>query len=355
MDKSSSGNARFLLEDDEQIKNVRKIHLSELKTFISSPGDIFWKKKNGKLVCVTKVGELVDTDFLSKYKDKENCLTINWISDWESFKEAAEYFEGWSQAQSERVRVAYRRKILLWCKKRYWDSNDHGRIIDFLLLCQKYLTKDRAPMRQHFQILDVSYFKEASFRGGLAVLMALSLGYLDFNFISDFYQLFFFLDESLWLYDYRAFDKIKNAQEKGETFDSLTNISQSLIEKYKQHPLESSKIVQEKWEHLFHDPSLIKLIRRHHERTQGQGHPAGLGQNEISDIEAIMLFSAQGIPWEEEGLRNISKKYLFNLIVGQKGSPFLSERLQQLVQLSFLELKEEEEKKKFQELHQEAA
>ncbi|OFZ56679.1 MAG: hypothetical protein A2328_09370 [Bdellovibrionales bacterium RIFOXYB2_FULL_36_6] len=283
----------------DMLKDGQKIKMEghELLKFKFAPGNVFWIKKNNKLVRILKTGDYMDRDILYKYMNKcaplvlERLINVKWI------EEAFEHFMDLKHAKNLNEQIEARAKILKIIGPVYWHGINEGSLIDLIHLGEKVFFKlPEKEIRQLYQG-EMDFFKMNALAGMVSVLFSLTVGYMDFAFLADIYHVGFFVDYSLieekidWTMKEAVLLEVKMP---GDGIKKLSlQTGKNDVGCFVSHPEQSYIRVKEKINNLFNSKDCLRLLTKHHEALNGAGFPNGIGENQLSDLETIIISSSR--------------------------------------------------------------
>jgi len=297
------------LKDELKIK----IEGQELLKYKFAPGNVFWVKKNNKLVRILKTGDYMDSEILYKYMNKnvplvlERLINVKWID------EVFEHFMDLKHAKNLNEQIEARSKILKLVGKIYWHGNAQGSLIDLINLGEKVFFKIPAQETRELYQGELNFFKMNALTGIVSVLFSLIVGYLDFAFLQDIYHIGFFADFSLieekidWTIKEAVLLEIKTPGEGKKALSLHTN--KDNLYRFVAHPGRSYIGVKEKIKDLFNAKDCLNLLTKHHEALNGAGFPHGIGENELSDLETIIISASRCFQADHELVLGDGKEF----------------------------------------------
>jgi len=299
-----------MLNDEQKIK----IQGQELLKYKFAPGNVFWIKKNNKLVRILKTGDYMDSEILYKYMNKcaplvlERLINVKWI------EEVFEHFMDLKHAKHLNEQIEARAKILKLIGKVYWHGLAEGSLIDLINLGEKVFFKIPPNVTRELYQGEMNFFKMNALTGIVSVLFSLTVGYMDFEFLEDIYHVSFFVDYSLIekKLDWTMKEAIVlEVETPGEGVKELSKqADKENLNRFVSHPGQSYIGVKEKIKDLFNTKDCLNLLTKHHEALNGLGFPYGLAENQLSDLETIIISSSRCFQLDQELILGDGKEFL---------------------------------------------
>ena len=336
------------LIDEKELASLEEISFEELERGVFCPGRLYWIKRNGRPLKLLEVGEVLDHEYIAKFKRQDALLKIYRISNLGVVTEGKMLLQAFKNAESEMKRVELREELLKWFKSIYWDGSRSGSLLDLVRVTVERFYNFDEKTSNHLREASILLYKRSALVGAFGVMTALALGYLDYKLLSDIYHLCFLFDYSL---DHNSLSfNLLNAIElerqrsgKGVACLFLGENPGPELEIFQSHPMKSFEITMKECQAIFHDPHLLRLILRHHEKINGKGFPLGLNEHEMSDLELMIILINHIVTYENLDYQlNDGKGFYRHLIMfyEHKGiDEFFSLRLKHLISEIFERIK----------------
>jgi len=276
------------------IDDVKHITLSDLKEYRISPGYIFYIMANGHRILVLRAGEFLGEDFFKKFETKKTQLRMYKVIDDNFVKDGVNLFNKFFTSDFEEDRQDQRNKLLEWFKKVYWGSEIDGSLLSFIFACEKTFFKLPAAVVEDMQKVSVMLYNRAHIISSLSAFIALSLGYMDKDFLTDIYTTSFLMDYGLIGPDYsynvsQAADWERMQNTKGVEFLNK-NAGPEELKLFLEHPQIGFEKAKEAVKDVMTYPEILSLISLHHENALGTGFPKKLNLGDIAEWESIIIF-----------------------------------------------------------------
>lgn len=321
MERDRQENAKFLGDFDElfDIKNsteelalvenlavtpaeVYPISIESVMEMIFTPGEIYWKKKSGKLIKVLRAGEAVDVKAVTKFKERKMDLAIKWMSSTEMVDLVSGHFEQLKNAINELERVELRKKILEWFKESYWRADKKANFLDLTQIGEKVFYTFNEEMSEILKGTSQMIFERAALVGTIGVFSALALGHTDFKTLQDIYGLCYLFDFAFDKNSYsfnlnKATELERAAPGDGVAFLIVGEDTGPELGPFMQHTFRGARLARERCGKFFHSEGILKNITIHHERINGNGFPLRINEDEMSDVEELIIFLNSVIPY----------------------------------------------------------
>ncbi len=298
------------------------ITLDDLEREQVCPGHIiFLSSKFNKPVLLMRAGDFVDPDFIQRYKKKgQKSFYIYKVSNDENIQTFNQLWITLKTAKLETERLIARKKLLTHFCELFWFEQNKARVLDFYL--STFNTFNRfddeiiVQLRETDTLLCERGIQAASFSS----IVALILGYTDFQLLSDIFHVTFLLDLGLVEKNYSYFIAQACEQERQKPGEGLhflkkMNVSKSEYSLFYYHPVESMKIAKKRCIGVFYHPDVIKIISYQHELFNGKGFPSKINYWGLSEYETIPILVDAFVPFEETFYTESSEAGIFKKYV----------------------------------------
>jgi len=335
---------------------LRLIPMRDLKKLTICPGHLFYSMKGGrKINLILRAGHIITTDFILKYESGGVYGLHIWpVQDKINTMLAKKIFKDLKNETDEKKKNLLRIKFINWFSKIYWEEELRGSLLDLVCACDETFFRLSPELHENIYESSHEFFNRSHLLASLAVGLSICIGYSDFKILSDIYHACFLLDYDLMdsNLDYRISKALEfERKESGRGFKYLIeqNSPQKVIDKFRQHPIESRKKIYEFADKIFHYPEIISLIDIHHEDINGMGFPNELFSGELNDLESLVITLDRLLEFKdvryfrEDGFGYLKK--LFNFDNGEVVSDSIPhKRIGKLLFSSFSNLKPKLEK-----------
>ncbi len=278
-----------------QNMDLEIVSFEELKNNKLCPGDLYYKRKSGKFVCLLSSGSLVTEQFVEKYTSRGIAeIYLDKICDDLNIQRGVKLFTEFKACDLEEDKIKLREDILNWFFNIYILGEREGSFLDVVTVGMKVFMHFEDEFLHWYQDQSIIIYNRSCKIASMSAVMALMLGYNDFNFLLDLYHITFLLDfglikDGISYNVMTACEKERECIGAGQIHLEAHVTHKNEIEQFLNHParsvLESKKFGQRK----FNYPELIDFIKIHHENRDGFGFPIGLNQEEIADWESIPM------------------------------------------------------------------
>lgn len=251
------------------------IKLSQFKKSLLSPADIYWQKRSGNTVLISRKGEMLNTALLKKLEAADEKINIENSIDLEIPLHFEALFEKYNSELLIKDKMQWRMKILHQLKVEFLDKKRDQLQFDFLTW--NLFSNIPLEIAQGFINRDASLFKRNLSLTTTYVWIAFLLGYYDTSFLkshfSDSLTMLMKIGESL---------NVLSLKERLEYF--------RLCEKFNEaESLELSELLDK--------DDYFKLSC--FERLDGSGL-LGFNENELNDLEKVMSNLQRFFPYLDE-------------------------------------------------------
>jgi hypothetical protein len=294
MDDSTTYTPRFqVLESSEALESLS---IDDARKYCLVPGDLFWKKKSGRLYRLRKAGDPIGLDELEHfYKMGAELFTLPVVS-YELVETLTQFLDDCLSTDVEPLRLSFRDRFIAALKPTYWTGATSASWLNLVMTMHRRLFRKELDELGFEQSPDG--FRRSSLIGALNVLGAMSLGYFDEEYLKDIYQLAFFqglsLKDSITFNLAQALDAERRSKDVfKKEFDKLVDHERDMLD---QHAHRDAELVDKMYARFFKFSSVPVMLRWQHERALGTGFPNRVNQEELSDIEVWVSFTSRLFP-----------------------------------------------------------
>ena len=322
-------------------KDLGIITLDELGEKQICPGHvIFMSAKFNRPVLLMRAGDFVDPAFVKKYKDKgQKSFYILSIANQKNIDEFESLWVKLKIAALESERFAARNELLKYFANLYWYEDSVVCALDFYIATFNVFNRLADEIIVEVRETDTMLCERGMQMASLATVVALAIGYTDYEILSDIFHVTFLLDFGLVGEGYsylisQACDKERLSPGDGITYLKNAKVSKKEFDFFHSHPVTGYQKVFRRCYGAFYNLELMKLISFHHEQHNGQGFPQRLNFWGLSDLEVVPLFIDYIVPFEEviyqeNSSGGLLKKYVDAIESGSKIDSLASRRVKE--------------------------
>ncbi len=316
--------------------------LTECSTFSRfSQADIVWVKRSGKKVALIKAGDYFFADRIETYK-KLNVEIDSYVSE-ERILEFVSLMEAYKSsefllADKEKRKEELDNNILNWLARVFWTGSEEGSLVELVIALEKVFFSISDDGVEYLINKSELLFKRNSKYSSLMVCLAFIVGYRDYEFLKDLYNLTYFMDIDLLernldsiivqgleeerVYGKRGLKLLESKNMKKDKEALLTHIA--LLTREKIDSFYQSRYFDE----------IKNVFSFHHEKISGDGFPKGMNGHELSDLEVIVIFINGILPFKDFSYEKRDGreyfKFIFNMDDERKHS-VVNHRLEEIV------------------------
>jgi hypothetical protein len=277
-------------ENGVDYSTLKPISFSELRDMKISCGDLYWKKANGKFVKVHNCGDHTSSK-LDRYKKVTAHLFIDLICNEEFINKGSSIISKILISLDEAERLRLRDEFLALVQPVFWEGRESGSILDLIMIFKRTLYGIDHSFEEVMEANAFTYHRRSVLSATLITIFAICSGYTHGDFLKDLFNICHFFDYSL--------------SEKESSVEDISHIKQS-----RKLLIESN----------FYSPknmNLSRLIEFHHELLNEQGPVLGLNSEEIGDLERIIIWIENTLPFSiEEFSKNDGNSFLKKIVNG---------------------------------------
>lgn len=331
MDKNKAENANFLNDGDEEettsvgssvdelpidnstdeidplVFNVMEMHFSV--------GEIFWTMSSGKKISLFHPGDWIRKDYLRKFIDAGKEIQIEPIVNDEFCSKGLMLFKKLMETEEEKEKADIREEIITWLSVGFWNGEEEVGLLDLVFVCEQSFYSFTTEEEQRLFDASGDLFKRSSAVGGLLVMLAIVLGYMDKDLLRDLYHLCFLFDISLdeSVLSTNLINALEHERLSPQSWHDA--LEDSEVDTFKTHSNEGVEKAFSLYEERISNPGLLHFIETHHERVNGQGFPLGLQESEISDLEGLIIFVNNRFPYSNMEMKSGDAKAFLRILM----------------------------------------
>ncbi len=157
-----------------------------LEKYLLAPGDIFWHKKSGKTVLLSKKGELVNFHLIKKLEANREKIIIEDFINFEMQKLFQKNFKEMKAELQVKEKIAIREKIIGRLSSYFLDEDTQQ--LELNLLAWSLFSNFNLNESLEFMNLDTEIFNRHLSVASNYVFCALMLGYYDSHFLTHLFN-----------------------------------------------------------------------------------------------------------------------------------------------------------------------
>ncbi len=278
---------------------------------------LFYSLAGGKkVISLLHAGDLIDSDFIQKYKTKN----IKSLSGIEVANESLiqEYKLEWGnfkQARSQRERMQVRDQLLEKIKQDFLILKNKS-FLSYVIACYETFFDCPDEVIELYQQKSVILYTRSLMMSAKLTCLTIAGNYLDFHFIKDFYNTAFLLDYGLVMSNglnytiTHACELERSEPTSGVQYLKDMGRSSYELDLFLNHPIRSHEYAQ-KFEDRFSYPELLDFIKLHHEKGDGSGFPNGYFYAGMGRTEGLLAFCDYLIPFTDHIYRKNDGPIIF--------------------------------------------
>lgn len=271
---------------------IRKISINDLKIGKICPGYIiyFFKSKPDPVIFV-QAGDPITKEIIQRLEKKKlKTLDICEVYNRDRKDRLVKLLNELKVLKFEEERAFHAQEII----KEVLDCSFYekeGNLLELIISFQEVFYSFPEDLTESFFDMSTEDYVRNSEVAFFASFMTLVMGYYDFKWVQDIYNLSFILDISLmqdFSYHMRLAKELE-IQKAKSGIDLLNNISPDEVSKFEIHPEQSFEFAKNIG-NVFHTKNLLENIKNQHERADGSGFD-NKKQNELFDWEILLSFT----------------------------------------------------------------
>lgn len=164
----------------------REVAIDDLKLFLLSPGNIFWKKISGEEVLISKKGDLCNLNLIKKIQSSNQKILIENEVDRVLLKQLAELFKSFEEELLMPKKIVEKNKIIEVVKSSFVESPKTQ--FELNLVFWNIFSKISFADGEDFANQDRDCFTRSMTIASLTTFFAILLGYYEMNFLRGLYS-----------------------------------------------------------------------------------------------------------------------------------------------------------------------
>ena len=246
-------------------------------------------------------------------------------------------FKSFMEATDEADKASIREGLIEWLSKGYWNSEEEVGMLDIAFVCSQTFYSFSEEEDDILFETSTELFKRSSVIGSMLVCLGIVVGYLDSALLRDLYHISFLFDCSLdeVTLSTNLISALENERSNGSEWEEALSPSEKEI--FLGHSQESVLRAESFFKKRISSPGLLHFIETHHEKINGKGFPLGLREGEISDIEGLIIFVNNRLPYHGLNFEKGDANALFRKLM-EKGAQLetvLTKRLKKIITNEF--------------------
>ena len=258
-----------------------------------SNGHVFLILGN-KPFLLLRAGDYIDGEFLQKYLDRG--LESFWfleIADKDTITKYHSLFSELRNSKSSKLQAISSEKIYISFVKDFILENKVS-FLSFIVAAFNTFYRFDHGTALKFHQTSTTLFDRALVTSAHSILVTMSNGFKDYNFIRDIYNLAFIMDIGLLEGEFsyniqKACEQERNYPGTGTAYLQSVSKQPEELDLFMHHPSFSMHYA-ESMPDRFEYPELCQVLAIHHEKFDGSGFPNGYFRSSISSWECILNF-----------------------------------------------------------------
>lgn len=278
------------------------ITLDKLKSYQLCPGHLYYfSKVSNKFIFMLQAGDFIEESFIKKYEEGgfKSFYILNFINE-ENIEKFKYYLSQFKIARKEADRWSERNEIIDFFKLNYVITQKNS-LLEFVIAFNETFSKVPSYIFEKYLATSDVLLRRSVINGCFASFIALTVGYMDYQFVQDMFHAALLKDIGLMSeqFNYSVLKACElERKTPGEGRKYLTG-KESSLKFFENHPYESVKIVESQLKGIFNYDETIDSILFHHELSDGSGFPKGINYLSVSDWESILNLVEYITPYEE--------------------------------------------------------
>lgn len=293
------------VKEEVDLSTLKAISFLELRDMKISLGDLYWKKSSGKFVKVLNCGDYTLTSRIEKFEKVTPNLFIDRVCNEDFIKKGSEIISNILNSVDEVQRLSLRDQFISHIRPVFWQGNESGSVLDLIKVFQNALYNIDRSFEEEMEANAFVYHRRSILSATLITLLAICSGYTHGDFLKDLYNICHFFDYSL--------------AKEGNDLENPKHIRKS------RELLIDSKLYSPR------NVNLSRLIEFHHELLNEQGSILKLNTEEIGDLERIIIWVENVLPYSIEEYRKDDGRSFLNKIIN------VSEHQEAFIDVTFKE------------------
>ncbi len=283
------------------VEELKSVKLDQLKESSILDAHLFFQPvKAMKPILLLKAGDIVEAEFLEKYKTQniESLCSLPLSAGQSNYQEC---FSRFTNAENEIERQIVAQEIVELFMNDFYLENENISFLSYSKFCFEYFYSLPTKVATNLSSKSLVLFSRAHLCASLGIMTCLVNKIVDPAFLKDFYNVIFCMDIGLLdegELSYSVLDACERERVSHGGIDFLKNQKrpQREIDLFINHPRRSVAIL-EKYKSYFNSPEIIDFIKYHHEKADGSGFPDKIPYDSITNIETFLNFSDFIIPF----------------------------------------------------------
>ena len=332
------------LESEDNIESdylsEKYILLKDLKKYTFSPGTIKWKEK----LTLARPGDLLNHQYFVKFEKVTDRVYCDFVFRPWNISKLKQLFSEFKLAKSLSTKQRYRIKLLKMFRDIYWTGEKEGALAEIMEAAYEEFYQLDSNLSEELKSSNEDIFRTCSFKAGMAVILAIGIGIVDYKSLQEIYHLpYFFYSGIMKTLSFKHVLAL-SAEWKGEgtVTANLNKIkaSKQEIDLYLKNHTDSLEKYLKFCKDRGVSDSYKSVLQKSHERSKGNGGPKGLLWNELSDLENVLIFVCENFgiedvnPTENDLKIPFSKTFLETL--------HINPRLKNIIEVAFDDLDKSE-------------
>jgi len=293
-----------------QSRDLETISLKDLESFKVCPGDIFFSPKRGNPIRLLRAGNAIYEEFIDKYKIK-GLQSFKYLPmhNQKFISECHELLMQLKLEIPEEQRLLARESLVKIFYDHYWEVNEESNLLDLVIVCANTFLRFKKEIIEELQDTSLLFYNRSLKVASFSIIVAITLGYYDHDFLSDIYHTSFLLDYGLsgekFTYHIVQACELERLNPGGgiaylDDMGILDVGVENEIDIFLNHPKKGLEKARIKCNETFHYPESLYLIEKHHESGNGKGFPGNLKGGELTDFDCICVFTDQLVPFRDD-------------------------------------------------------
>lgn len=280
----------------------REFTYGELDLSRIAPGDLYWINSSGNEILFCVAGDLVEQSMVDKFKRMKRKIFIVEKCNLELISTCVELLEEFKKANPGRERMEKWHHVVHFIKQNYWDNAQYAGLLDFVIVTERVFNRIENDKLVSLYELDIDLFKRLNFVSSTLVMVALSLGYYDFHFLSDLYNscflTYFHFDREQLTPSFKvSLEKLRNGESVSEEFKEILVMA-----------IQKAQWNKDILKSYLYQETNFRVMNYFYEDLDGNGPFVKANRNEMTDLEMLIVFVNHLYSYERNILEEFSEK-----------------------------------------------
>ena len=248
-----------------------------------------------------QAGDFIEESFIKKYEKGgfKSFYILNFINE-ENIEKFKYHLSQLKIARKEADRWAERNAIVDFFKLNYVITQKNS-FLEFVIAFTESFSKVPEGTFERFLVTSDILLRRSLINACFASFIALTVGYMDFQFVQDIFHAALLKDIGLLSekFNYSVLKACELERKNPGNGRSYLADKESSLSFFENHPYESVKVVESELKDIFNYDEVIDSILFHHELSDGSGFPKGINYLSVSDWESILNLVEYITPYEE--------------------------------------------------------